>query len=305
MTVAGKYLAVNGHARERTFELLELVHLSRLMDRTGGRPEIAIGLIDGPVFISHPDLSNDRMVAVSSNSAACRLERSSACEHGTLVAGILAGRRGSGAPGIAPNCTLLVRPVYQELTGRGGDLPVAAARELAAAITETVDAGARVLNISSAMGRCEATGERELGQALSYAARRGVITVAAAGNQGTVAGSTIVSHPAVIPAAACDRRGRPAPASNLGYSIGIHGLLAPGDGVLSLGVGDQAHSVIYGTSASTPFITGAIALLWSEFPAATATRVRHALTYGRRLRAVVPPLLNAWAARHELMVTQT
>lgn len=48
---------------------------------------------------------------------------------------------------------------------------------------------------------------------------------------------------------------------------------------------------------AAPFVTGAIALLWSIFPTATASEVKHAVTGSyRRRTAVVPPLLDAWAA---------
>jgi hypothetical protein len=39
-------------------------------------------------------------------------------------------------------------------------------------------------------------------------------------------------------------------------------------------------------------------LLWSEFPAATPTEIRYAVTHAStpRRTTVVPPLLNAWGA---------
>ena len=37
--------------------LLDLVKLTPLMEQTSGRPEIVIGLIDGPVIRGHPDLT--------------------------------------------------------------------------------------------------------------------------------------------------------------------------------------------------------------------------------------------------------
>ena len=48
---------------------------------------------------------------------------------------------------------------------------------------------------------------------------------------------------------------------------------------------------------AAPFVTGAIALAWSEFPAATAAQIRLAVAqaHGLRRATVVPPLLNAWA----------
>ncbi|MGW8364160.1 S8 family serine peptidase, partial [Streptomyces wedmorensis] len=51
-----------------------------------------------------------------------------------------------------------------------------------------------------------------------------------------------------------------------------------------------------GTSAAAPVVTGAVALLWSLFPRASAEAVRDAVTRPRppaRRTSVVPPLLDA------------
>jgi hypothetical protein len=37
---------------------LDLVKLTALMERTGGSPEVTIGLIDGPVAMDHPELAS-------------------------------------------------------------------------------------------------------------------------------------------------------------------------------------------------------------------------------------------------------
>jgi Subtilase family len=111
-------------------------------------------------------------------------------------------------------------------------------------------------------------------------------------------GSTpITRHPWVIPVIACDREGRPIGQSNLGNSIGRHGLSAPGDQITGLGAKDQPVT-LGGASAAVPFVTGATALLWSVFPAATATEVKSAVmrAFAARRGTVVPPLLDAWAA---------
>jgi hypothetical protein len=98
----------------------------------------------------------------------------------------------------------------------------------------------------------------------------------------------------VIPVAACDRAGHPAQRTNLGHSIGRRGLLAPGEGIRSLGPGRDDFAVS-GTSAAAPFVTGAAALLWSEFPDAKAADVWQALNLNHETRrtSVVPPLLDA------------
>jgi subtilisin family serine protease len=277
---------------------LDLVGLTALMDRTSGRPEVKIGLIDGPVAINHPDLAGEHIREIPGNSGAtCTQANSTACLHGTFVAGILSAKRNSPAPAICPNCTLLIRPIFAESTLGREHMPSATPKELAAAVIECIDAGVRVINLSLALAQPSTKGEQSLEEALNQAVRQSVIVVAAAGNQGTLGSSAITRHPWVIPVVACDLRGRPMNESNLGSSIGRRGLTAPGDAITSLSAEGQPLT-LGGTSVAVPFVTGTIALLWSEFPTATAAEVKFATTqaYIPRRTTVVPPLLDAWAA---------
>jgi subtilisin family serine protease len=222
---------------------------------------------------------------------------SPACKHGTFVAGILVAKRGSAAPAICPGCTLLVRPIFLETDSGNGHMPSATPQELASAIVETIDAGARILNLSAALAQPSVKGEGELQSALDYAAQCAVIVVAAAGNQGMVGSSVITRHPWVIPAAGCDLQGRPQSQSNLGSSIGRRGLLAPAEAITSLG--PEGEPVTFGgTSVAAPFVTGAFALLWSEFPVAPAAALLLAVRGTRKpsRMGIVPPLLDAWSA---------
>ena len=276
---------------------LDLVGLPPLMARTSGRPEISIGLIDGPVALDHPDLAAENIREVPGKlPAACADASDAACAHGTFIAGILVARRTSVAPAICPGCNLLVRPIFSQAPANGEQMPSASAGELADAIIDVIDAGARVINLSVALQGPSPGGGGSLQQALDFALRRGVVVVAAAGNQGAVGGSVITSHPWVIPVVAYDLRGRPMGISNLGASIGRCGLGAPGEAVTSLGITDPL--TMGGTSAATPFVTGAVALTWSEFPGASTAQVRSAVTQAAapRRTAIVPPLLNAWAS---------
>lgn len=265
------------------------------MERTSGIPAVAIGLIDGPVEMSHADLAGGRIRCIGASDASAR---GAALLHGTFVAGILAARRGSIAPAICPGCTLLVRPIFGPGDAHAGGMPRSTPPELARAIVECVEEGARVLNISASIARAGITADRALTEALDRAAARGVIVIAAAGNDASLGGTTLTSHPWVIPVIACDRQGRPSAYSNLGHSIGRRGLAAPGDRITSLGVAGPSLT-LSGTSAAAPFVTGAVALVWSARPRASAAAVRSAITRdraGRRRSAVVPPLLDAWAA---------
>jgi subtilisin family serine protease len=268
------------------------------MALTSGRPEIRVGLIDGPVLLTHPDLVSRNIQEIPGKlRGTCASAESAACTHGTFVAGMLLGRRGSAAPAICSECTLLVRPIFTEASRANGEMPSATPAELAEAIVDCVNAGARLLNLSAALAQPSSKGERELEEALDFAVTRGAIAVAAAGNQGMLGSSAITRHPWVIPVAACDLQGRPLNESNLGSSIGRRGLMAPGAGITSLGTNGKPQT-FGGTSAAAPFVTGAIALLWSESPGTSATRIKLAVTQsGRRQRNnVVPPLLDAWAA---------
>jgi subtilisin family serine protease len=280
----------------------DLVKLTQLMERSSGAPEVLIGLIDGPVAVDHPDLAYAHIREIpGKRRGICAITNSAACTHGTFVAGVLSAGRNSSAPAICPGCTLLVRPIFAESMAADEQMPSATAEELVAAIFDCVEAGVQVINLSVALVQAGATGQRRLNDVLDYAIRRGVIVVAAAGNQGQVGSTIITRHPWIIPIVACDRRGLPLSYSNLGNAIGRRGLCAPGDRITSISVSGQPME-FSGTSVATPFVTGAIALLWSEFPNATAAEVKFALTQATVAQrpTVVPPLLNAWGAYQAL-----
>lgn len=276
---------------------LDLVNLTALMSLTSGRSETVVGLIDGPVLMNHPDLASENIREISGPwHGACAQPESIACMHGTFIAGILSAKRNTAAPAICPNCTLLLRPIFAETDAVNGQLPSASPVELAAAINDCINAGARVINMSVALTEMSSRGEHELEDALDYAIKRGVLVVAAAGNQATIGSSIITRHPWVIPVVGCDLSGRPINESNLGASIGRSGLSAPGQAVTSLN-SDGETITSGGTSIAAPFVTGTIALLWSQFPTASTAQIKLAVTNvnGRR-RSIVPPLLDAEAA---------
>jgi subtilisin family serine protease len=190
---------------------------------------------------------------------------------------------------------LVLRPIFGEVDPVEGPIPSTTPGELATAIIEVIEAGVRVINLSAAFAQPSSGTHRDLENALDYALQRGVIVVAAAGNQATVGSSVITRHPGVIPVIAYDLQGKALGLSNVSASIGKRGLGAAGSNVVSLGKAGKLPSS--GTSLAAPFVTGAIALLWSEFPSARMALIRQAIsqTAGYR-RTIVPPLMNAWAA---------
>lgn len=275
---------------------LDVVKLTPLMELTSGIQGIRIGLIDGPVATSLPGISSENIREIPEKiSGTCSQKSSTACQHGTFVAGILSAKRTSAAPAICPDCTLLLRPIFLENASGSRQMPSASALELAEAIIDCVTAGTHVINMSVYLSQRSAKGIHELENALNHAVKRGVIVVASAGNQGVIGSTTITRHNWVIPVAACDLQGRLLGYSNLGSSIGRQGVRAPGDGITSLGAGGKTL-VLGGTSAAAPFVTGTVALLWSEFPNATAADIKLAVTKAHvtRRKAIIPNLLDAW-----------
>lgn len=282
----------------RSDPAIGLARLGTLMAMTEGSPEIGIGVIDGPVAVGHPDLREARLVAVAGHPTACSRVASSGCAHGTFVAGILAARRGSAAPALCPGCTLLVRPVFAEVAA-----PAASPGEVAAALVDCVQAGARIINLSAATVEPTSRTERELRVALDHAAARGALVVAAAGNQGALGSSVITRNPGVIPVVSYDVAGRPVATSNFAASTGRRGLGAPGD-VVSLALHGGVERRL-GTSFAAAFVTGALALLWSLFPELQAGRLRDALSAGQRRATIIPPLMDAGAALTRLTRPQS
>ena len=284
---------------------LDQVKLRELMELSTGRPEVVIALLDGTVALNHPAFKGRSIRQISSKlneaSDECNQVDNTACLHGTFMAGILCAARGSPAPAICPDCTLLIRPIFTKAVSSDDQIPSTAPEELAAAISESVDAGARVINMSVALTQLSSTGGKDLREALDYAVKKGSVVVAAAGNQGKVGSSILIHHPWVIPVVACDAQGKPTGYSNLGNSIGRHGLRAPGEQIISLNAAGGSITM-GGTSVSAPFVTGTVALLLSEFPSARGAEVKAAISqiYSGRRTTIVPPLLNAWKA-YEVM----
>lgn len=269
---------------------LQRAGLSALMRLGAGSAGVLVGVIDGPVQTELPAFSEVRFRSAGEQTADAD-SRDPASVHATLVTSLLAARRDGEPSGICPECSFILHPIFEP-----GVMPRAAPARLARAIEAVVDAGARVINMSVALlpGTTQDLGM--LVEALNGAWRRGVVVVAAAGNQARIGHSPMASHPAVVPVTASDARGQPTSETNLGRTIGQRGVSAPGEHIVGLRP-DGTRAVFGGTSAAAPFVTGAIALLYSLLPDLDRERLIWALTRARRGRgALVPVPLDGWAA---------
>jgi subtilisin family serine protease len=275
------------------------------MNISSGHPDITIGIVDGPVDFTHPAFQESRIRAVKdSQLVACKKASDIACAHGTSVTGILSAKRGLSAPAICPDCEIILNPIFRkkDTTNKINNndiifLPSTTSEELSSAIIETIDAGAKIINLSLGLSASFLTVYDKLQQAYDYALQKDVIVVVAAGNQGNIGNISLIKHQWLIPVAACDESGRLDPMSNFGPSIANRGVMAPGINIRSTHPGGK-YTHVTGTSFAAPFVTGAIALLWSLFPKANATAIIYSVTKGilSGRRSIIPPLLDCEAA---------
>lgn len=197
--------------------------------------------------------------------------------------------------GICPQSPLLVRPIFCEASDLN-QCPTVTPKDLAGAVQETVDAGAKIINLSLGLDNSAVNHHPSLSDSVDYAFRKGVLMVAAAGNHGRIGHIPLFDHPWVIPVGACDEQGKVMSSSNLGPSLGKRGLLAPGANITSAAP-SGGYTTMSGTSVAAPFVTGTIALLWALFPQATAEQIRTAILLPQsQRRSIIPPLLNAEAS---------
>jgi hypothetical protein len=176
--------------------------------------------------------------------------------HGTAVAALAAGSA-NDAPGIAPAASVVSIRVVD--TDDKSDVFT-----VTQAIVAAVDAGAQVVNLS--LGGYSTS--EALNRALSYATARGVVIVAAAGNDSANRLTWPAADPRVVSVGATDATGRQAAFSNSGPQLR---LTAPGVGLQTASLNNE-RTLFTGTSASAPIVTGAIAALMSQTPGMTAAQ---------------------------------
>jgi len=174
--------------------------------------------------------------------------------HGTAVASIISGDHRL-APGVAPISDIL----SIRITDAAG---ASDSFTLAEGILQAVDSGADIINIS--MG---SYGNSSLVEdAVRYALQNGAVIVASSGNEGLEAIAYPAAYEGVIAVGAVEANGEHLDFSNSGNNLDI---AAPGYQV-NAAWGDNLLTSFSGTSASAPFVSGAIAAAMSENPNMTA-----------------------------------
>jgi hypothetical protein len=245
---------------------------------------VCIAVLDGPVDRSHPSLRGAELVQLE-GPAPAQPDDGPACHHGTHVAGLIFGQHESSTPGIAPGCRGVLIPIFESAGAHS--VRTCSQLDLARALTDAVLAGAHVINVSGGQFSPAGSAHPLLSRVVTDCAGRGVLIVAAAGNEGCACLHVPAALDSVLAVGAMDARGDPLGFSNWGGPYQTQGILAPGEqlAVARPGGGWQWAS---GTSYATAVVSGVVALLLSlqilrgQYP--NPHRVRAALLAGARGR---------------------
>lgn len=237
---------------------LGAVQATAAWERAQGRG-IVVAVLDTGMDLGHPEFAGRVLPGLDAGTGEAIAPGSDQSEgdvHGTHVAALAVG----GSVGTAPQARLL--PVRIFTPDYVGDFKVAQA------LRWSVDNGAKVVNLSFA----GAAYSYVLHDAVNYALERGVIVVAAAGNQGGTAQAYPAALPGVLAVGAANGRGEPASFSNRGPWVNIY---APGVRIYSA-VPGGGYGLLSGTSMAAPIVAGLAALLKEAYPleGAYAARVR-------------------------------
>jgi subtilisin family serine protease len=186
--------------------------------------------------------------------------------HGTAVAGVAAaaGNNSVGIAGMCWKCRIMPVKVLNA-NGSGSH------SNIAAGIVWAARHGADVINLSLAT----ATRTTIMSDAVEFARRRGVVVVAAAGNEGSKRKFYPAALPGVISVAATNGSGRLYHWSNRGSWVKMS---APGCAYTAKG--HSSWTWWCGTSFASPAVAGAVALAKSVSPGLSRQRLEASVLGG-------------------------
>lgn len=252
----------------------QLIQLDEVGDLTG--QGVTMCIVDSGIDMSHEALKNVKLAGWR-DFIGNKDEAYDDQGHGTMMAGIIVA--GDGMRSVAPNVELFVAKALAK-NGSGSDTGVSDA------IDWCVGQGADIISLSlgGAPGIVPSAFE---GSSSSSAARdaidAGILVVAAAGNDGDEASDDNVDSPGgeedVICVGAVDKNGKLWMKSSKGDNNGNiwpvllprndpdkkPELVAPGMDIPVI-IPDNRYGYASGTSASTAFVSGALALLLEDNP---------------------------------------
>lgn len=252
------------------------IHAPEAWDINTGSDSIIIAIIDTGIDSSHPDLAGKIVAGYNAIDGSSNTEDDHM--HGTFVSGIAAawGDDYTGIAGVNWNALLMPIKVLNA-DGYGEEA------DAAEGIIWAVEHGAKVINMS--IGTYLHVPALE--SAVNEAWAAGCVLTAASGNDG-LDDRTDPHYPSYYPATIsvgatneydmrCTAADWGEGGSNYGDSLDV---MAPGNFIISSVPWwywswlFDGYEILSGTSASTPFVSGLAALIWSAHPDWTNQQVR-------------------------------
>ncbi|MFI6325148.1 S8 family serine peptidase [Nonomuraea sp. NPDC050556] len=275
--------------REQQQWVLSALNVEQAWAVTKGKG-VTVAVVDSGVDPKLKELQGRVFVAPDMNSAALDTKVKPGL-HGTAMAALIAGSGADkGLVGVAPEASIMSLPlVIDEEPGDAvppqEDERTGSDSALARALRYAANHNAKVVSMSiGSYGPDKA--ERE---AVAYALERGVVLIAAVGNDGqtqyaqqnhTSYWSFPAGYPGVIGVSAVDKLGKRAPFSSDNLSVLVS---APGVDVPSVRLGG-GYTGVTGTSASAALVAGVAALIKSKHPDMRPEQVAQALASSARGR---------------------
>ncbi|EOP78628.1 hypothetical protein IGM_06579 [Bacillus cereus HuB4-4] len=226
---------------------LKLINAENFLPYKGNTSKIAI--IDTGINESNVFLQNTNMEQFNID------EKSKVSQqyHGTMVAGIIISNgNGYTEPGgLIPNSKVIS---IQSGTDMG-----MTSKDLAKSIDLSVEKGAKIINISSGTTKKNDVLEKSVNDALS----KGVVIIAANGNDSKNTLFYPASYKGVISVGAINNERKPMNVSD----IGKVDIFAPGEELLTTRADQKDYKGSFGgNSAATPVVTSIVAYLLSSYP---------------------------------------
>jgi thermitase len=248
------------------------IKASAAWEETKGDTGTVIAVLDTGVDLLHPDIKN-KIVNSGRDFVNNDFDATDDNGHGTHVAGIAAAETNNqiGIAGVAWNCKVLPIKVIDK---NGSGLY----SWLIDGIIYAADNGAQVINMS--LGGSDYSDA--LKEATAYAFGKGLVEVAAVGNDGGPVLFPAAFDDYVLAVAATDYTDSSPSWSNVGSQVDV---AAPGVDILSLvptwyfGQGSIPYGFGTGTSAAAPHVSGLAALIKSLKPWLKPAEIMNIIRY--------------------------
>ena len=215
-------------------------------------PKPLIGMIDTGINLEHEALKDQAIEVLPppASHADASLQ-----DHGTAIAALLVGRRGSQTPGLLPEAKIVaVDAFYRD----GGTADRTDVMSLVAAVEALSERGVQVMNLSLSGPPTEV-----LQKAIEAAQAKGIVIVAAVGNNGPGAEPSYpAAYPGVIAVTAVDQQLNVYRRATQGPYIDV---AAPGVNIWTAS-SKGSGALKSGTSYAVPFVSAATSLLLAANP---------------------------------------